>query len=317
MKIAFIVGIFPAVSETFIINQIADLKDRGINIEIFSFNRGDTENISERYWKYNMASFTHYVDMPKNKLIRLLRTLPKILKLLFVAPDVLLRALDIKKYGRDALSLKLLFWSEPFVGKKFDLYHCYFGKIANQFLIIKDILNIEAKIITSFLGYDVSKIFHDHPGKDIYKRLKKESSAFIVMSNNMKERIIAQGFNSEKIYILPISVDINSYPFKERTIKEDEMFKMCSVGRFVEKKGFDDLLRAVAIVKERSKRPFRCNLIGGGVLEDKLRDLAKKLNIEDVVEFKGYMKIEDIIKYFLDMHLYVQPSKTARDGDME
>ena len=37
MKVAFIVGEFPAVSETFIINQVADLKDRGIEVEVFSF----------------------------------------------------------------------------------------------------------------------------------------------------------------------------------------------------------------------------------------------------------------------------------------
>jgi len=35
LKIAFVVGVFPVISETFIINQIADLLDRGVEVEIF------------------------------------------------------------------------------------------------------------------------------------------------------------------------------------------------------------------------------------------------------------------------------------------
>ncbi len=36
MKIAFIVGGFPSISETFILNQITGLIDRGHDVEIFA-----------------------------------------------------------------------------------------------------------------------------------------------------------------------------------------------------------------------------------------------------------------------------------------
>ena len=45
--------------------------------------------------------------------------------------------------------------------------------------------------------------------------------------------------------------------------------------------------------------------------------MTESLKLWDVVEFKGYMKIEDIIKMFSDTHLFMQPSKTASDGDKE
>ena len=316
MKIAFIVGIFPAISETFIINQIADLEDRGIEVEIFSFKRGCTENVSQRFFDHKMNEKVKYLEMPKSIGIRIILAVPKILRIFFLKPKLLLRVFNIKKYGAGAWCLKLLYYTEPFVGKKFDLVHCHFGKVANKYLVIREILEHQYKFITSFYGHDVSIVFNQKPS-NYYDRLKKECSLFFVMSNNMKERVVAHGFEASNIKVLPISINVLEYPYKERVLPRDEKINILSVGRFVEKKGFDDLLRAIAIVKEKSQKNFTLNIVGGGALEKELLQLTKELKIEDVVDYKGYMKIEDLIKYFLNMHLYVQPSKTSKDGDME
>src|SRR3989344_1628849 len=319
-KIAFVVGIFPAVSETWMINQIAGLLDRGFDIDVYAFTSQniDQKHISNKHREYNMSARTRYIGMPESRFLRIIKAAPKIIRLLFISPRVLGRALNIKKYNKSALSLKYFFWSEQFVGKKYDLIHLHDGSIANKFLTIKDIVGIDTKLITSFYGQDVSKRFLDHPGEDIYKRLKKESSAFIVMSNFMKNRVVAKGFDENKIQVLPIfGINVDDYPFKERTLEPNETIQMATVGRFVEKKGFDDILKALAIVKDRTDKKFTCNIIGGGLLEHDLRALTEKLGLDDFVSYKGYMKIEDIINYFLKMHLYLQPSKTASDGDME
>ncbi len=230
----------------------------------------------------------------------------------------MLKIFNFKKYRHDVLLLKLLFWVEPFIGKKFDLVHCHFGPAANAngFLIIKEILGLRQKIVTSFYGWDVSLLFKQKPA-NYYDKLKRESSLFFVMSHNMKDRLVEKGFEQNKIRVLPVGIDVKSYPYKERVFHDGELIKIISVGRFVEKKGFDDLLKALAIVKEKSKRLFKCYIIGGGALKDKLFNLTERLNLKDIVEYKGYMKIEDITNYFFDMHLFVQPSKTSRRGDME
>jgi colanic acid/amylovoran biosynthesis glycosyltransferase len=97
----------------------------------------------------------------------------------------------------------------------------------------------------------------------------------------------------------------------------EEPVEIVSVGRFVEKKGFDDLLRALAKAREMTGRSFRCSIIGSGPLEDELRALATSLELDGRVHFMGYMKNEDLDAYLARMHIMVQPSKTARDGDME
>lgn len=316
-KIAFIVREFPIISETFIISQVTDLIDREIDIKVFSFEKGDKENVSRKFDEYNLLERVHYLNTPGNYVKRFLFAIPKIVHIFFTRPVLLFKMFNLnKKYGRNALSLQLLYWIEPFINKKFDLIHCHFGNAANDFLIIKEILGLRQKIVTTFYGFDVSLFFKQKPA-NYYDKLKEVSSLFLVMSRNMKERLVEKGFNQNKIRILPVSIDVESYPYNKRIFHDGELFKIVSVGRFVEKKGFDDLLRAIAIVKEKSKRLFRCYIIGNGTLKDELFNMTERLNLNDVVEFKGYMKVEDIINYFLNVHLFVQPSKTARNGDME
>ncbi len=316
MKVAFVVQYFPLVSQTFIIDQVADLINRGVEVVVFSFNKGKVENVSQKFYKYNMLDKVHYLETPLNIFRRFFLAIPKIIHIVFTHPELLLKIFNFKKYRREAFSLQLLFWIEPFINKKFDLFHCHFGHVANDFLKIKEILGLRQKIFTTFYGWDVSYIFQKEPA-NYYDKLKKECSLFFVMSNNMKDRIIERGFDQKRIKVLPVGIDVKSYPYKKRALNDGELINIISVGRFVEKKGFDDLLQALAIVKAKSKKLFKCYIIGDGSQKVKLFNLTERLKLSDVVEYKGYMKIEDVINYFSNMHLFVQPSKKSRSGDME
>ncbi len=317
IRVAFVIGAFPAVSETFIINQVADLLDRNIDVTVYSFHKGSAENISDRYYAHKMEGRVRVLEMPRNIFVRLICAVPKIARVFVTAPGALFRIFNVAEYGGEAYSLKNLYWAEPFLGLDADIIHCHFGTIANKYLRIKDMLGLTQPIVTTFYGYDVSRAIKEK-GPHYYDRLIKESAFFFTMSNNMKERILPLGFPSAKVESLPVSIDVPSYPFAKRAWPDDGVVHLMSVGRFVEKKGFDDLLRALAILKKKTDKEFLCHIVGGPKPEEeKLRALAKELGVEDVIDWKGYMKVEDIIKFFLEVHLYVQTSKTAADGDME
>ena len=315
-SIAFVVGTFPLISETFIINQVADLLDLGFNIQIYALKKGSEENISERYFSYRMSERVHVMEMPEGYIARIAAAIPKILHILSVRPNVLLKIFDVTKYGANAYTLKTLFWAETMLDLDADVVHCHFGTIANRYLIVRDILGLAQPIITTFYGFDISHIVKEK-GIPYYDELRKQCKLFLVMSNNMKERVAAIGFDNEKLFVLPISIDVEASPFTQRVLADGETIRIISVGRFVEKKGFDDLLRAVALLKKKQARSFMLSIVGGGVLDDEIRALAKKLDVLDVVEFLGPMKLEDIIVRYMQSHLYVQASKTSKDGDME
>ncbi len=88
------------------------------------------------------------------------------------------------------------------------------------------------------------------------------------------------------------------------------------MGRLVEKKGFDDLLRALAYLTQTYSR-IKLFLIGGGRLELALKKMAAELKLAGVVEFCGALPNREVIERLLDMHLMVQLSKTAPSGDSE
>jgi colanic acid/amylovoran biosynthesis glycosyltransferase len=175
---------------------------------------------------------------------------------------------------------------------------------------------MKAPLVTSFYGVDVSRAFREMP-PTYYDRLKSACASFFVMSEDMKRRVVAHGFPEAHVHVHPVSVEPDAYPFHIRTLGEGEELRLAAVGRFVEKKGFDDLLRALAIVKERGTRPVHCTLVGAGPLDEKLRHLAAELDLDDILTFAGLMPMEEVVEVMDRVHVLVQPSKTAADGDME
>ncbi len=62
--------------------------------------------------------------------------------------------------------------------------------------------------------------------------------------------------------------------------------RIVSVGRYVEKKGFSDLIEACRILRDRGLR-FECDLIGGGPLEPALREQIVAARLDDCVRLLG------------------------------
>jgi len=313
MRVAFIVDAFPRVSETFIIDQACDLIDRGMDIYIYALNRGskDKDSISKRYYDYSLEDRTSYLNDGNSKFSRILSAFPRFLELLFLRPPAIVKLFSSFKY------FKILSWDvRPFLKNRHDIYHCHFGTVGAQFVMVRKVLGIKEKFITSFYGQDASMAIKKY-GIGIYKGLMQESSRFFAMSEDMKQRLIVHGFPPDKIIVHPIGIDVAKYSYTERRADPGSQINIISVGRFVEKKGFEDLIRALAVVKERSITKFKCYIVGDGPLKYKIVSLVKSLGLEDVVELKGFMSIDKILNLFKNMHFFIQPSKTAKDGDME
>ena len=87
-----------------------------------------------------------------------------------------------------------------------------------------------------------------------------------------------------------------------------------SVGRLIEKKGFDDLIRACALLRDRGIRGFRCVIAGDGPLEDELRALIDELDVRALVELAGPKSQDDIVEYLEKTAVFALPCATEKDG---
>ncbi|WP_375698125.1 glycosyltransferase family 4 protein [Pseudophaeobacter sp. TrK17] len=91
--------------------------------------------------------------------------------------------------------------------------------------------------------------------------------------------------------------------------------KLMSVGRLVEKKGFDRLIAAMALLPQ--DLDWHWTHIGGGGLSDLLQDMAEDAGIAQQITWRGACDQPEVIAAMRDSDLFVLPSRVAADGDRD
>jgi glycosyltransferase involved in cell wall biosynthesis len=89
-----------------------------------------------------------------------------------------------------------------------------------------------------------------------------------------------------------------------------------SVGRLVEKKGLDDLVRACGLLRDRGL-PFRCEIIGKGPLKDELNHLIADLHLENRVQLVGAMPQDEVVQAYRRAAIFALPCIIAQDGNRD
>lgn len=178
MKIAFIVSEFPALSETFILNQITGLIERGQTVDIYASKRGNLEKVHPSVTQYNLLKSTYYYSPISDTLFcRFVQGVELFLKLLVKEPAKTLQSLNFIRYGNQAISLWLLYTIMPTFGKTYDIIHCQFGHQCFRAMAFRTINHPQAKLITIFRGHDISS-FIQQKGNHIYSKLFKTGDFF-------------------------------------------------------------------------------------------------------------------------------------------
>ena len=174
------------------------------------------------------------------------------------------------------------------------------------------------------------------PGSDVYFGKKNflfrwmikfaSSQAKIIASNSMRylEELLDLDISNNKFIEIPYGVNINSFVdiHKEKQSMRKFLkfsssdFIILAVGRLVEKKGFDYLIRAMRTVVKEQKRA-KLVIIGDGTERDRLERLAQDVEIENKVFFLGKINHTDLPKYYALADIYVAPSVRDRHGNLE
>jgi glycosyltransferase involved in cell wall biosynthesis len=91
--------------------------------------------------------------------------------------------------------------------------------------------------------------------------------------------------------------------------------RLASVGRLVEKKGYDDLLAALALLP--SELAWRLTHIGGGPLAKSLAARAEQLGIAGNIDWRGRQPQSEVQEVLGNADIFVLASKIAGDGDRD
>lgn len=316
MRIAFIVGEFPILSETFILNQITGLLARGHQVDIYADKRGNINHVHPAVEKYNLLAKTYYLpDLPENLFYRVIKGLGLGLKLSCQNPKLTFRALNLFKYGNQALSLWLLYTAIPALDKVYDIIHCQFGHLSFRGMAFREMNARQAKLITIFRGYDIST-FVEKKGRHIYDKLFKQGDFFLANCDFFRQKAIDLGCNENLIRVHFSGLDCHRFTFKPRYPSPDGIIRIATTGRLVEKKGIEYSIRAVA-KQAKINYNLEYNIIGDGELKEEFEQLIKSLEIENIVKLLGWKNEQEIIEILDKSHIFVAPSVTAKDGNQD
>jgi colanic acid/amylovoran biosynthesis glycosyltransferase len=313
MKIAFIVSVFPRLSETFILDQITGLLDMGHDVKIFAYNNPGETKVHQDVYDYRLKERVYYWNIPQNKILRILTAIFLTLLNFFINPIKIINFLNVFKYGKEAFSSKILIL-HPFLKEKFDIIHCHFGTNGILGTYLKK-RNVAGKYITSFHGYDVNR-YPKIAGEKVYHDLFNSGDLFTANTEFTKQQLINIGCEKNKIVILPMGLSIDKFKFSVKEIKPGESIKILTVGRLTEKKGHEIAIRAVAYLIPKYEN-ILYNIVGEGSLRVHLENLVSELNIGRYVKFLGEVEQGEVIKLYEQAHIFLLPCVTAKDGDKE
>ena len=317
MKIAFFVSQFPSISQTFVLNQITGLLDRGHEVDIFARRPGAVSKVHEDVVEYDLLKRTHYFSsIPKNRFLRAIKGLALIGRYASRKPAIIANSLNILKHGMESASLVLLFQAIPFLNKNaFDVIYCHFGPNGAMAVKLREAGVISGKIVTVFHGYDLTSYLAKN-GKKIYNDLFEKGDLFQPISKRWESKLIELGCSRERISVHRMGIDIDKIEFSKRSDTDGGCIKLLSIARLVEKKGIEFGIQAVSKLIKQFPDTEYC-IVGDGPLKSDLSSLIDRLQMNHKIKMMGWMNQAEIFAFMQQSDILLAPSVTGQSGDQE
>ena len=139
----------------------------------------------------------------------------------------------------------------------------------------------------------------------ILKRQKNIVKLWVADSDVIKAQTIERfSLPQDSVHIIPL-FKANTQAPKAAAWQKGEAFKFVSLGRLHPNKGYDILIKALALLDRDGLPDFEINIAGIGEQEAPLKALCAELKVDDI-NFVGFKK--DIPDYLAQHHAYLQPS---------
>ncbi len=305
MRITYLFTTFPVASETFLQRELRLMARQGVDIQIHSLWKG------KKSWEgHTVNHFRH------RYLLRLLWALPY---WICRRPDVVRGTLQ-RLYQQDIRCMQNLgellmglgfavVMARRFEKDKPDLLHGVWATMpATAAWLLHKLTGIPYSMGAH--AYDV--FLH---GGDCLLPAKVASARLIhTTTEATRRRLIALEANPERVVLIRRGLD--HFPAFKPLRQAMKPIRLLSVGRMVEKKGFDDQLYIYQALKEAGV-PFEARIIGDGRLRDELLALREKLGLRREVTFVGWLDYEAVQEEYAWADIMAFTGRVAANGDRD
>ncbi|MDQ6625933.1 MAG: glycosyltransferase family 4 protein [Verrucomicrobiota bacterium] len=304
LRIAYVFERFPSFGQTFLYREVAELVRQGAEVTIFSIRKPTGEPSQD--WDENLVKTVHYLP-DEAELVREISRAMRGREL----PPAAVRA--ITEWDRQSDFLRL--YQAAYIGLRLPKagitrVHAHFaGMAARTAYWLKQFFGIAYSVTAHANDIFAPRNFVVSLGK-----IFDAATAIVTVSDfsaaQLRERFPA---NRAKLHRVYNGIDVAAFAPSELS---SEPPLIVSVGRLIEKKGFAELIRACAILKQRG-RDFRCEVIGEGPLQQELAAQITDAGLDERVQLVGPLSQLEIADRLRVANVFVLACTTDADGGMD
>ncbi len=308
--LAYVFQRFPTFTQTFCVREVLELERQGIRPLIFSLRRTEDE-----LWQdYPEDLRKRVIYLPdRDELVAEVRADLK------QFPRVVERTLHYWRDQRDKIRVFEAAWIGREIQRRAPYLHHAHGHFAGMAARTMWWLHHFHDFTFSFTAH-ANDIFAPPCETEVsHDRLMHAASRIITVSD-FSAKLLGEEFPRarHKVQRVYNGMDVEKW-FQASQGRPEGIGsrRIYAVGRLIEKKGFADLIRSCAVLKQR-KVHFSCHIIGEGPLESQLRDLIRELRLEEEVHLEGPQDQSAIIKQLSQRaHVFALPCVVEQDGGMD
>lgn len=302
-RVGYVLKVYPRFSETFIVNEILAHEAAGVPVEIFAL-RPPTEGRFHEQLARVRAPVTYL-------------------------PHHGLRAADLWGQVRAAAAAPA-FW-ERFAPAQFEAVDDVAQALALAALVReRGITHLHAHFATSattvarlaagIAGITYSftahakDLYHDSVCPDDLRRKLADAFAVVTVSDYncayLREHFGEAAAGVRRVYN---GLDLERFPYRQSLGCPP---RIVAVGRLVEKKGFDVLVEACAILRDQG-RQLECQIVGAGECRAALEAQIARLGLEATVHLVGPRPQGEVIELVQSAAVFAAPCVVGEDGNRD
>ena len=311
-RLAYLLKRFPRLSETFILNEILELKRQGLEARVYALEDPLEKQVHPEAAR--LRSSVAYLHDPHRRAASWLS---------------LLRGAAVQA-ASNPLGLLRVLWALARVHRSLpSVRHALEGIWLAGDLRRSGITHLHAHFIHSpaavayfaFLAGGIPFSVTAH-AKDLYTTLERNlriracTAKFLMTCTKFNADHLHQVLGERhgvRIEVLYHGSDLGRFTPERSQV---EAGRILSVGRLVPKKGFADLVKAVALLRAR-EIPFRAEIFGGGPLREELEEHGRRLGLAERLTFHGARVQDDIVAAYRRAAVFVLAPIVSDNGDRD
>jgi glycosyltransferase involved in cell wall biosynthesis len=301
--IAFLVKRFPRLSETFVLNELLELRRQGVAVRLFALMDPVESHVqpeadqlrpevtylrgSSRRWSVIVGSALRH-------------------------PLGTARVLRFALGRRSAATWRHVGEALVLAGEldRQDLGHVH-AHFAHSPAAVAHLAHLLTGVSYSFTAH-AKDLYTTKPS---YIKARSEAASFVVTCTEANRRYLVEvvGADPSKVIVCRHGIDLERFLLIRRVPAEG---RILSVGRLVPKKGFDVLVRACAELAQMGAR-FECVICGDGPLRGELEALVRSLGLSRHVHLTQARPQPDLLREYERAEVFALAPTVMENGDRD